>query len=81
MFAQTHAFEQFDGIGVQDLPRALARVDAIRWVNGTIHVARKDRHHDEWDRPVEAYDPYGPGVDEEDVSAFVTGNGNVVTYE
>jgi hypothetical protein len=28
MFAQTHAFEQFDGIGVQDLPRALARIDS-----------------------------------------------------
>src|SRR5262249_17515123 len=28
MFAQTHAFEQFDGIGVQNLPRTLARIDS-----------------------------------------------------
>jgi hypothetical protein len=34
----------------------------VRWVSGRLHVARKERHHDEWDRPVEAYDPYGPRV-------------------
>jgi hypothetical protein len=45
-----------------------------RWVDGTIHVARKERHPDEWDRPVEPYDPYGPGVDEEDLSEFVADN-------
>jgi hypothetical protein len=33
-------------------------------VDGSLHVARKDRHPDEWDRPVEAYDPCGPGVEE-----------------
>src|SRR5713101_9707387 len=42
----------------------------VRWVSGRLHVARKERHPDEWDRPVEAYDPYGPGADEEDLSEF-----------
>jgi hypothetical protein len=32
MFAQTHAFEQFDGIGVQDLLCALARKIELRGV-------------------------------------------------
>jgi len=42
----------------------------VRWVDGRLHVARKDRHHDEWDRPVEGYDP-GPGVEVlDDVTAF-----------
>lgn len=53
-----------------------------RWVNGTIHVARKVRKPDEWDRPVEAYDPYGPGgAGDEDIedhlnvfTKAVTGN-------
>ncbi len=26
-----------------------------------LHVARKDRRHDEWDPPVARYDPYGQG--------------------
>jgi hypothetical protein len=26
-----------------------------------LHVARKPKHHDEWDPPVSVYDPYGPG--------------------
>ncbi len=29
----------------------------VRWVNGTLHVARKERHPDEWDVPTEPYDP------------------------
>jgi hypothetical protein len=33
----------------------------VRCVSGRLQVARKERHHDEWDRPVEADDPYGPG--------------------
>jgi hypothetical protein len=38
---------------------------------GRPHVAPKDRHHDEWDRPVEAYDLYGPGVEVlDDVTGF-----------
>jgi hypothetical protein len=35
----------------------------VRCVNGTLHVARKERHPDEWDRPVAPYDSYGPGVE------------------
>ena len=46
----------------------------VRCVSGRLHVARKERHPDEWDRPVEAYDPYGPGIDEEDLSEFVPGH-------
>jgi hypothetical protein len=43
----------------------------VRWVSGPLHVARKDRHPDEWHRPVEAYDPYGPGVEVlDDVTGF-----------
>jgi hypothetical protein len=26
-----------------------------------LYVARKPRHHDEWDPPIAPYDPYGPG--------------------
>ena len=32
------------------------------WVNGSLHVARKERHPDQWDVPTAPYDPYGPGV-------------------
>jgi hypothetical protein len=34
----------------------------VRCVEGRLHVARKPRHHDEWDRYVPPYDPYGPGA-------------------
>jgi hypothetical protein len=34
----------------------------VRSVEGRLHVARKPRHHDEWDPFVEPYDPYGPGA-------------------
>src|SRR6516164_3672431 len=49
MFAQTHAFEQFDGIGAQDLPRALARIDSEQNCNQSAHdmgiaVAGKSQH-------------------------------------
>src|SRR5262249_4546358 len=37
MFAQTHAFEQFDGIAVQDLPCALARIDSEQDRNQSAH--------------------------------------------
>jgi hypothetical protein len=30
--------------------------------DGQLHVARKPRHHDEWDPPIAPYDPYGPGT-------------------
>jgi hypothetical protein len=43
----------------------------VRWVSGRLYAAREDRHHDEWDRPVEAYDPCGPGVEVlDDVMGF-----------
>ncbi len=29
----------------------------VRNVDGRLHVARKERRHDEWDPPVERYDP------------------------
>jgi hypothetical protein len=30
--------------------------------DGRLHVARKIKHHDDWDPLFEPYDPYGPGV-------------------
>jgi hypothetical protein len=33
----------------------------LRNVDGRLHVARKERRPDEWDPPIEPYDPYGPG--------------------
>jgi hypothetical protein len=33
----------------------------LRSVDGQVRVARKARYHDEWDPPIEPYDPYGPG--------------------
>jgi hypothetical protein len=30
--------------------------------DGRLHIARKLKHHDDWDLPNEPYDPYGPGV-------------------
>jgi hypothetical protein len=43
-------------------PKVLLRGEVleIRNVDGRLHVARKARHHDEWDPPIEPYDPYGP---------------------
>jgi hypothetical protein len=37
----------------------------VRNVDGRLHVARKERRHDEWDPPVEPYDLYGPGASHE----------------
>jgi hypothetical protein len=34
----------------------------VRNVDGSLHVARKSRRHDEWDPFFEPYDPYGPGA-------------------
>jgi hypothetical protein len=31
----------------------------VRNVEGRIHLARKERRHDEWDPPIPVYDPYG----------------------
>jgi hypothetical protein len=33
----------------------------VRSVDNRLHVARKERRHDEWDPPIPVYDPYGPG--------------------
>jgi hypothetical protein len=33
----------------------------VRNVDGRLQIARKERRHDEWDPPIEPYDPYGPG--------------------
>jgi hypothetical protein len=52
------------------------RLKPVRNVSGRLHVARKERHPDEWDRPVEAYDPYGPGLESFD---DVTGDQEPVT--
>jgi hypothetical protein len=34
----------------------------VRNVDGRLYVARKARKPDEWDPPIAAYDPYGPGT-------------------
>jgi hypothetical protein len=34
----------------------------VRAIDGQLRLARKERFHDDGDLPVEAYDPYGPGV-------------------
>ena len=31
----------------------------VRNVDGRLHIARKPRHHDEWDLPIAPYDPTG----------------------
>ncbi len=51
-----------------DYERMLPRdqVLEVRWVDSALQVARKERHPDEWDRPVEPYDPYGPGDPKKD---------------
>jgi len=30
----------------------------VRNVEGRLHIARKERRHDEWDPPIALYDPY-----------------------
>ena len=34
----------------------------VRNVDGRLHIARKEHHHDEWDPPVEPYDPCEPDM-------------------
>ena len=41
----------------------------VRNVDGQVRVARKAKHHDDRDPPIEPYEPYGPG---EVVSADVS---------
>ena len=31
-------------------------------VDNRLHIARKPQKPDEWDPPIAAYDPYGPGT-------------------
>ena len=65
MFAQTHALKQFDGIGVQDLPCALARIDSEQDRNQSAHdmgiaVAGKGQY---WPaRPVRAHHGVEPDL-------------------
>jgi hypothetical protein len=40
--------------------RKLPQTTPLRKVEGRLDVARKPRLHDEWDPPIEPYDPYGP---------------------
>jgi len=47
-------------------------VPEARNADGRLRIARKERHHDEWDPKIEPHDPYGPG-------AFVTRNAGSVT--
>ncbi len=50
------------GIPSQAQPPHLSdQVLEVGKVGGRLHVARKDRRPDEWDPPVERYDPYAPG--------------------
>jgi hypothetical protein len=30
--------------------------------DGRLRIARKVKHHDDWDPPIVPYDPHGPGV-------------------
>ena len=41
---------------------ARSEVLEVRNVDGRLYVARKPRHHDEWDPWIAPYDPYGPGA-------------------
>ncbi len=40
----------------------MTKVLEVRRLDGPLHVAGKRRRPDEWDAPVEPYDPYGPGA-------------------
>jgi hypothetical protein len=54
----------------------------VRCVNGRLHVSRKVRKPDEWDPPVEVYDPYGPRAKHEEVEDLQIGMvlGLITTY-
>jgi hypothetical protein len=42
----------------------------VRNVDGRLYVARKAKKPDEWDPPIAAYDPYGPGTGVSDHDIF-----------
>ena len=46
----------------------------VRNVDGRLYVARKAKKPDEWDRPIPAYDPYGPGTGVAGDVDFVAGD-------
>jgi hypothetical protein len=43
-------------------------------VDGRLYVSRKAKKPDEWDRPIPAYDPYGPGTGVAGDDDFVAGD-------
>jgi hypothetical protein len=46
----------------------------VRNVDGRLYVSRKARKPDEWDPPIPAYDPYGPGTGVAGDDDFVAGD-------
>jgi hypothetical protein len=46
----------------------------VRNVDGRLYVSRKARKPDEWDPPIAAYDPYGPGIGVAGDDDFVVGD-------
>jgi hypothetical protein len=46
----------------------------VRNVDGRLYVSRKAKKPDEWDRPIPAYDPYGPGTGVAGDVDFVAGD-------
>jgi hypothetical protein len=46
----------------------------VRNVDGRLYVSRKARKPDEWDPPIAAYDPYGPGTGVVGDDDFVVGD-------
>ena len=46
----------------------------VRNVDGRLYVARKAKKPDEWDAPIAAYDPYGPGTGVAGDDDFVAGD-------
>jgi hypothetical protein len=46
----------------------------VRDVDGRLYVSRKAKKPDEWDPPIPAYDPYGPGTGVAGDVDFVAGD-------
>jgi hypothetical protein len=46
----------------------------VRNVDGRLYVSRKAKKPDEWDPPIPAYDPYGPGTGVAGDVDFVAGD-------
>ena len=58
---------------------ARSEVLEVRNVEGRLHVARKPRHHDEWNPPIASYDPYGLGTGVSGDGTGVSGDGTGVS--